>query len=71
MFKMLGLSIAVETTEKSLIFPPKDTSLDSAAWNLSNILSKKNQVEDLTFPLLTLSVKISLPLTNKYLLSPL
>ena len=65
MFNISDLPIALQSTEKMKTFAPKDTSLDLAAWNSSDILLKQNWVEKLTFLLLALNFKISCPLTNK------
>ena len=45
MFNMSDLSIELYSTEKSYIFPFKDTSLDSIALNPSGILPTKIESE--------------------------
>ena len=65
MFSMSDLSIAPSLTEKSQRFSPEDTSLDSAAPNLLDMLPRQNWVGKLTLPLSALNVKIYFPLTNK------
>ena len=52
---MSDLSIELQSTEKLYTFPFKDTSLDSAALNLSDILPKQNRVGKLRFLLLALN----------------
>ena len=42
MFSMSDLSIAPSLTEKSQRFSPEDTSLDSAAPNLLDMLPRQN-----------------------------
>ena len=54
-FNMSDLSIELQSTEKLYTFPFKDTSLDSAALNLSDILPKQNRVGKLRFLLLALN----------------
>ena len=65
MFEMSDLSIEFWSTEKLYAFPFKDTSLDSAALNPTDIRPKQNRVGKLTFLLSALNLFFSFPLTNK------
>ena len=56
MFKMLGLVIALHSTEKSYRLPFKDTSLELLATNLLHILPKQNLAGKLTFLLSALNL---------------
>ena len=62
---MSDLLIELQSTEKLYTFPFKDTSLDSATLNLSDILPKQNRVGKLRFVLSALNLINSFPLTNK------
>ena len=64
MFTMSDLSIKLQLTDKSYIFPFKDTSLDSILLNPSDIPPKQNRVEKVTFLLLALNLKIYFPSTK-------
>ena len=56
MFKMLGLLIALYSTEKSYTLPFKNNSLELSAKNLLHILPKQNLVGKLTFLLSALNL---------------
>ena len=58
MFNMSDLSTELQSTEKSCIFPFKDTSLDSVALNTLEILTRQNLVGKLTFLLSALNLNI-------------
>ena len=59
------LFLPIKSTEKSYTFPFKDTSLESIAPILLDVLPSQNSVGQLTFLLLALNLQISFPLTNK------
>ena len=65
MFNNSDLLIELQSTEKKYIFPFKDTSLDSEALILLNMLLRQNCIGKLTYLLSALKLKISFPLTNK------
>ena len=65
MFKVLDLSIALQSTEKSYTFPLKDTSFKSLLQTSLDMPSRQNWDRKLTFPLLALNRYISFLLTNK------
>ena len=56
MFKMFDLSIESKSTEKSHIFPLKDTSFKSSLLHSSDALPIQNQEEKLLFLLLALNL---------------
>ena len=56
MFKMFDLSIESKSTEKSHIFPLKDTSFKSSLLHSSDALPRQNQEEKVLFLLLALNL---------------
>ena len=61
---MSELSIVLQSTEKSYVFPFEDTSVDTVALNPLEILSRQNWVRKLRFLLSALNLRISFPLKN-------
>ena len=62
---MSELSIVLQSTEKSYLFPFEDTSVDTVALYPLEMLSRQNWVWKLRFLLSALNLRISFPLTNK------